>query len=90
MKCKICGDEVTSSYFLTKHRKEKHPLEFQRYSKKARVEVGSSSEMFHQGEELIRKALREVDTERNAIQQKLLELDSIAAKYKKLLNPNAL
>lgn len=38
-----------------------------------------------QGVELIKKALCDVDVERNVLQQKLLNLDNLSAKYKKLI-----
>jgi hypothetical protein len=85
--CSICGFDATSVYFLTKHRKEKHPETYYARTKPV-VEEGSTLAKFQQGEQLIKAALRDIDVERNILQQKLLDLDNLAAKYKAVINPN--
>ena len=85
--CLICGFDASSVYFLTKHRKEKHPETYHARTKPV-VEEGSTLAKFQQGEQLIKTALRDIDLERNILQQKLLDLDNLAAKYKAVINPN--
>jgi len=74
-------------YDIQKHRKQAHPDVPKKGAKPTVLDDPFAK--FRQGEELIKEALREVDAERNKMQQRLLELDDLAAKYRKVLNPNS-
>jgi hypothetical protein len=86
--CSMCSTtEVPILYHgrsaLLTHQKEVHGVIGKgRYSKKDRL---PAMDAILAGVQQIRDALKDVDTERNILQQKLLDLDNLAAKYRKLI-----
>ena len=85
LKCSICGEELTSQYWLAKHRKEQHPESVRKYGVKSPPPPSSALDKILLHQRGIQEALREVETERADIQKKLLLLDDLIAKYKKLI-----
>jgi hypothetical protein len=88
--CKHCNAQVKGSlWMLRKHVIAVHPEKFRGRLPGAKDESTTATDMFHHGQELIKKALKAVDTERDALMIKVRELDDLAAKYRKVINPNA-
>ena len=70
---------------LLEHYKTAHPDYQSAYMKKKNAPApvpGDTLSKIIEGEKLIKDALRDIDTERNILQNKLKELDDLAAKYK--------
>lgn len=81
VKCKICGEEVLWGE-LRRHKVTEH-----NYTSSYRRKQQSTdpTETFRQIKQLAKDMMIQIDDERNKIQQRLIELDNMAAKYKPLL-----
>jgi len=81
VKCKQCGAELPWGT-LRKHHIEMHGLVMKPRQPKT---LGSVSDRFDSIQKQIKEMVAEIDVERNLIQRRLLELDTLAAKYAKLV-----
>lgn len=80
-RCSICNEQFERPYDVTKHRKEAHGIE----RSKPKSSNKSAIDMILDAQQQIKQALSKIDEERAQIQQRLLDLDTMAAKYKKLI-----
>ena len=88
-RCKQCGFECSSIWALKAHYEQNPEHKPKQYARKPKTPTTrSASDLIHDGEQLIKDALKQIDFERDELHRKLLTLDDIAAKYKKVLNPN--
>ena len=83
--CKICGQTFNGQYALGKHRRASHPTMIRQYKARVTESPTSAFDCIIQAEQSIRKALLQLETERQQLSEKLLRLDDTIAKYKKLV-----
>ena len=83
--CKICGQTFNGRYMLEKHRRVSHPTMIRQYKAHVTEFPTSAFDCIIQAEQSIRKALLQLETERQQLSEKLLRLDDTIAKYKKLV-----
>lgn len=80
VRCKTCGEQVQWNE-LRKHKSTVHGNTYQKKTKT----TPDATETFRQIEQLAKTMMIQIDDERNKIQNRLIELDNMAAKYKPLL-----
>lgn len=78
--CSLCSERFPKAYDVVKHRKFAHPETF-----KCKVITPSSPlDRIHEAEKVIKDAVRDIEIEQRKLQERILELDNLQAKYKNL------
>ena len=79
--CKDCGQKFEKSYHLVLHRKKEHPHLLKKMGG-AKVVSESPFEKIHRLKRELAQAIKDLDTERNQAQNRILEIDNLVAKSK--------
>lgn len=84
-KCSQCDFtiEARSPAALTPHLKERHGWIRGVTKKHTPIKEGSPLDRIHRLEHQIRQEVRELETERDQLHARIVEIDNIVAKYKK-------